>query len=210
LETVWFESLKSTQKKILKDLESGVVKAPIAYYTPYQSEGIGSRGNRWIGCRGNFFLSFAIDIKSLPKDMPLASSSIYFSFILKDVLAQMGSKVWIKWPNDFYLDKKVGGTVTNLKNSLLVVGIGLNLTSAPQGFQKLDVDVDARYLLNRYFTSLSRKTLWKEIFSKYKIEFQKSRDFFVKTKRGNISLKNAVLLEDGSIEINGERIYNLR
>ena len=28
------------------------------------------------------------------------------SLIQKDVLKQMGSKVWLKWPNDFYVNDK--------------------------------------------------------------------------------------------------------
>jgi hypothetical protein len=41
--------------------------------------------------------------KDLPADLPLASTSIYFSFIMKKRLESMGEALWLKWPNDFYI-----------------------------------------------------------------------------------------------------------
>ena len=60
--------------------------------------------------------------------LPIQSSSIYFSFILNEIISNQGSSIWLKWPNDFYVDdKKIGGTITNFSNNCYYCGIGLNL-----------------------------------------------------------------------------------
>lgn len=55
---------------------------------------------------GNLFFSFVLKRNDLPSDLQIQSASIYFSYILKEVLALEGSKIWLKWPNDFYIDNK--------------------------------------------------------------------------------------------------------
>lgn len=176
-----------------------------------QTDGVGSRGNRWHSVEGNLFLSFAFLQKDLPQDLKLESASIYFSYILKETLEEFGSYVWLKWPNDFYInDKKIGGMITNLVDGALICGVGLNMTYAPEGFAKLDIDLDRDELLKKYFYNIEKKSLWKQVFSKYKIEFCKNQNFYTHDKNLIISLKDASLQSDGSIVANGERIYSLR
>jgi BirA family transcriptional regulator, biotin operon repressor / biotin---[acetyl-CoA-carboxylase] ligase len=91
------------------------LQAPVCVGAFSQTDGKGSRGNDWIGHTGNLFISLPISRFAFPKDLKLESSSIYMAFLMKELLASMGSKIWLKWPNDFYLyDKKIGGAVTNL------------------------------------------------------------------------------------------------
>jgi BirA family biotin operon repressor/biotin-[acetyl-CoA-carboxylase] ligase len=176
-----------------------------------QTDGVGSRGNSWSGVRNNLFLSFAIPLKDLPKDLRLESASIYFSYILKETLAELNSSVWLKWPNDFYIsDKKIGGMITNLVEDSLVCGVGLNIADAPENFAKLDIEVNRDELINIYFINIEKKSLWKQVFSKYKIEFYKNQNFYTHDKNLIISLEDASLQGDGSIVINGERIYSRR
>jgi len=211
LEIYYFEEIDSTQKRLVEGIKRGEVTPPVAYLTYRQTGGIGSRGNSWIGREGNLFFSFALGREALPPDLPFQSASIYFSFLLKEKLAERGSSIWLKWPNDFYIgEKKVGGCITQLVGETLVCGIGLNIREAPQGFGKVDVEVDPENLLESYFEELWKRRRWKEIFSKYKIEFEKSREFRVHSGGREISLKEASLAEDGGIVINGERIYSLR
>jgi BirA family biotin operon repressor/biotin-[acetyl-CoA-carboxylase] ligase len=51
---------------------------------------------------------------------------------------------------------------------------------------------------------------WKNIFSKYKIEFSFSQRFFAHIDGREVSLKNAILLDDGSINIDDKKVYSLR
>ena len=99
----WFDELPSTHQHLIDGLKLGTFEAPLGIGVDRQTNGVGSRGNSWIGGEGNLFFSFCVEEKHLPKDLPLASISIYFSALVKEILANQGSMVWLKWPNDFYL-----------------------------------------------------------------------------------------------------------
>ena len=205
------EEVDSTHKYI-KDyiIENGYIE-PLCIFTDFQTQGIGSRGNSWVGIKGNIFFSFVVDTNFLPEDLPLQSSSIYFSYILKAVLKDMGSTVWLKWPNDFYIEnKKIGGTITTASKNLLYCGIGINLKTVSEEFGKLDIDVDANDMLRNYFSKLEKKILWKQIFSEFKVEFQHSKKFQTTIDNQKVSLRNVTLNEDGSIQVNDKKVFSLR
>ena len=211
LTTHWLDSIDSTQRYLLEALKNKQLEAPICIATNIQHDGSGSRGNLWKGVDGNLFFSFAIRRDTLPTDLKLESSSIYFTYILKEILEEAGSKVWLKWPNDFYLEnKKIGGALTNIHKDILICGIGLNTKYAPQGFERLDIKMSQKHLLETYFKKLSFSISWKQIFSKYQIEFDRSKMGETTIGHKKISLNDAVLFEDGSIECNGQRMYSLR
>jgi len=201
LKIIYFNEIYSTQKYLLEKN----IKENICVWSEYQTKGIGSRGNSWIGEKGNLFFSFSINKEDLAKDLELQSISIYFMFLLKKVLNQYGSKVKFKWPNDLYLDKKVGGCITNIKNDIIIVGIGLN-TKKSENFNVLDIDIENFTILKSYLELVEKKIEWKDIFNELKKEFD-NNDFF--TGKNNY-LKDAILNFDGSININNERIYSLR
>ncbi len=211
LQILYLESVGSTQTYLKTLLREEKVQLPFAVVADVQTNGLGSRGNSWTGLEGNLFLSFAISLEELPKDLALESSSIYFAYLLKETLQEMGSEVWLKWPNDFYINNiKTGGMITNISRETLICGVGLNLESAPEQFAKLDIKISKEELLKRYFKKLEKKVLWKQVFSKYKLEFYRSQKFFTHNKSLRISLDEATLNNDGSITSNGERIFSLR
>ncbi|MDD2895809.1 MAG: biotin--[acetyl-CoA-carboxylase] ligase [Aliarcobacter sp.] len=211
MKIIKLKEIDSTHRYI-KDyiIENGYFE-PLCVLCDYQTHGIGSRGNSWLGKEGNLFFSFVVDSSFLPEDLPLQSSSIYFSYILKDVLKDMGSKVWLKWPNDFYLeDKKIGGTITTVSKDLLYCGIGINLKEVSDDFGKLDINVDINYMLKNYFSKLEKKIFWKQIFSEFKIEFQHSKKFQTTIDGQKVSLENVALNDDGSIQVNNKKVFSLR
>jgi BirA family biotin operon repressor/biotin-[acetyl-CoA-carboxylase] ligase len=211
LKILYLESVDSTQLYLKREIKSHRLKAPIAVVASEQTAGIGSRNNSWNSKKGNLFLSFAIKVEELPSDLKLESASIYFAYILKETLAVFDSKVFLKWPNDFYLnDQKVGGMITNIVDDTLVCGIGLNFISVDSTFEKLDVSIDIEELLENYFFNLEKKILWKQVFSKYKLEFKRNNRFFTHNNGKKIFLDSADLEDDGSLNINGERIYSRR
>jgi len=117
----------------------------------------------------------------------------------------------MKWPNDLYLeDKKIGGMITNIVGENFLCGVGLNLTETPKGFTKLDIKLDKKLLLENYFINIEKKVLWKQVFSKYKLEFYRNQKFFTHSNGVKVSLGDATVNDDGSLNINGERIYSLR
>jgi len=211
LKILYLESVDSTQLYIKELLKKKLISTPFAVVSENQTDGKGSRDNSWTGLKGNLFCSFSIAIKELPIDLKLESASIYFSHILKATLEYYGSKVWLKWPNDFYINNlKIGGLITNIVGENLIVGIGLNLLQAPNGFSYLDILITKEKLLKEYFLNIEKKRLWKQVFSKYKLEFYKNKDFFTHKNNLKISLENVELQNDGSIISNGERIYSRR
>lgn len=207
----WFESLDSTQTFLINELKGGRLKAPVCVGALSQTMGKGSRGNSWIGEAGNLFISLAISRSHFPEDLKLESTSIYVAFLMKELLASYGSKVWLKWPNDFYLEeKKIGGVITNLVGETVVCGIGINLKAAPENFSKIDIEIGSVELTKYYCTLFKNLPLWKQIFSKYQIEFENSRVYFTHNNNEKVALERAVLLEDGSLMCDGQRIFSLR
>jgi len=211
VEIIWLEEVDSTQRYLLDGLKNQTLKAPVCVGATLQTMGRGSRGNQWIGEEGNFFISFAIKRNTLPDDLRLESSSIYFAYLLKELLVEMGSTVWLKWPNDFYCgEQKVGGLITNLAGDCLVCGVGLNLKRAPKNFAVIDIKIQAKALSDGYSQKLKTFPQWKQIFSKFSLEFERSKAFATHTNNVMIELKDAILCEDGSLECNGQRMYSLR
>ena len=219
MEILSFESLPSTQTYLLEKLKKQELKAPVSVLAFEQHSGLGSRDNSWVGGKGNFFASLALPLSSLPDDLPLASASIYFSFIMKKILERFDKNIWLKWPNDFYIDDdKIGGTITKKINSDLVCGIGINLKNSENGYRALQSDISPDKLLEKYLFELQKFPKWKQVFSEYEVEFELSRKFSFHIENyqedhqvgSRRSLSGACLCEDGSLEIEGKRVYSLR
>lgn len=211
MEIIYFDTIKSTHLWLLEQIDKKAIKPPFGVYANEQTDGVGSRNNEWIGYRGNLFFSFCVNEQDLPEDLPLSSISIYFAWIFLEILRNLGSKIWLKWPNDFYLDSlKIGGLVSMKKKNMLVVSTGINLVKAPQNKGILDIQIEPKVLIDTFVIFLEKKFLWKQIFSKYKVEFQKSKFYQTHIDNLSVSLENALLCEDGSIKINGKKVYSLR
>lgn len=140
----------STQQYIIKYTKKYGYTTPLIVVANHQTKGVGSNDNSWIGIEGNLFFSFVINQDMLPEDLPIQSSSIYFSCLLQDIFSSFGSKCYIKWPNDFYIkDKKIGGTITKISSSLLYCGIGINIHKPNDNFGKLDIKLDKEHIISQ-------------------------------------------------------------
>jgi len=211
LEIIYFDELESTQTYLVENILNKNLLAPIAIIAKRQTDGIGSRDNLWEGGEGNLFFSFAMSLKDLPQDLPISSASIYFSFIMKEILKEFKSDIWLKWPNDFYYQQdKIGGTITKKIDNILVCGMGINLKQNSNNYRALDIDIEPISLLKRYLDKLKELPSWKQVFSKYAIEFERSKKFSTHIQGEYTSLVNAILSEDGSLIINNKRVYSLR
>lgn len=211
MEIHYFDTLPSTQTYLIEALHTKRLTAPVAVVAAEQTEGIGSRENRWEGGKGNLFFSFALRLEDLTPDLPLSSASIYFSFIMKEILANYSEDVWLKWPNDLYsFQHKIGGTITKKIDRVLLCGMGINLQKNANKFEALNLNIERDFLLNRYFEALKKRPSWKEVFSKFAIEFSASRETFANILGIYKSLNDAILQEDGSLIIDNERVYSLR
>lgn len=211
MQILCLDSVESTQTYLKELIKQKKLSPPVAVVAKMQTDGIGSRDNSWQGMDGNIFLSFALSLEELPKDLKLESSSIYFAYILKETLAEFNSSVWLKWPNDFYVNnKKIGGMITNIVNDTIICGVGINIANSPEGKDKLDVEININQFVERYLMKVKKKSLWKQVFSNYRLEFHKNKDFFTHDENLRISLEDATLQNDGSIVVNDKRMYSLR
>lgn len=226
-----YEELESTQVFLIDSLKSGKLLAPICVTCKKQSKGIGSRGNAWEEVPNALYFSFAIKRNHLPDDLKIESASIYFGFLCKQELAQLGSKAWLKWPNDIYVrDKKIGGVLSsvirdNAGEEIIVCGIGINLHTKPhkndnlsktkiERFSTLEEGVSKKIVpcefIKKFCKNVQKKFLWKQIFSLYKLEFQNNLAFNFHHNDKQMSFDGVKLCEDGALELDSQKIYSFR
>ena len=116
-------SVPSTQD-VARDLPIGSIVV-----ADHQSSGRGTHGRRW---------------EAPPRTALLASFVLAPSAVLSLVAGvaaaeACGPQVRLKWPNDLLLDGgKLGGILVEATPVKAVVGIGINLTWAPDGAARLD------------------------------------------------------------------------
>ncbi|GAA7072392.1 biotin--[acetyl-CoA-carboxylase] ligase [Helicobacter pylori] len=202
-----FESLPSTQIYLLEKLKSNELKAPVLVLAKNQSAGIGSRGNIWEGVESALTFSLALNASDLPKDLPMQANALYLGFLFKEVLKELGSQTWLKWPNDLYLGgQKIGGVLVNVYKDMRVCGIGVNRVSTK--WACLDIGVSDDWIVEGFLKKIEENLFWGEVLSKYALEFHRSNSFsFHNDCNEAVSLKDAELLEDGRVCIKG-KIYD--
>lgn len=211
-----FDTLPSTQTYAIEQIKSNALTPPFCILAKHQSDAIGSRGNKWDQVAKALTFSFAMNIETLPQDLPVESSSIFFGFIFQQSLANLGSQVWLKWPNDLYIgENKVGGILTQKVQNILVCGIGINLYSnkhCPYGILEEEVSqkIQPQAFLEEYIKNIKKNTSWKQIFSIYKLEFYRNNTFTFHFQGQRVCLRETSLNDDGSLNFNGQRIYSLR
>ena len=211
MDILYFDELDSTQTYLIEQIKSNKVSAPIAVMAKNQRAGIGSRDNSWEGGDGNLFFSFAVNLDDLPKDLPLNSVSIYFSYIMKELLERYATDIWLKWPNDlYYFKSKIGGTITKKMETVLLCGMGINLKKSSNSFEALNLNIEAVFLLKLYLAEVEKYPSWKQIFSKFALEFEITKRVSAHIQGEYKSLENAILSQDGSLIINNKRVYSLR
>ncbi|WP_157967047.1 biotin--[acetyl-CoA-carboxylase] ligase [Elioraea thermophila] len=111
-----------------------------------QTAGRGRHGRRWLGGRGNLFLSVVLD----PRTVRLVTAwSFVAAVATADALApllQDPRLLRLKWPNDLLLDgAKLGGILIESADdgAWAVAGIGVNLHSAPKPMDRPAIALSA-------------------------------------------------------------------
>lgn len=208
VETEVYSQLDSTQLRLLQNPKNNT-----CFFAFRQSAGIGSRGNSWIGLERGLYFSFCLAKDDLPLDLPLHSCSIYFGFHFKEVLNLLLKPrldIWLKWPNDLYLEgEKIGGVMVSVKEEYVVCGVGLNLIN--EGcYRGLGQNIDRFLLLYKYFLVILKRVSWMQTFEKYRVEFNRNLSFKFHHEGVLLSLENASLCQDGSLCLGNKKIYGFR
>ena len=126
------ESLPSTTGRA-RDLLGGADRAAVVL-AEQQTAGLGRRGRSWASpWRGGIALSLA-----LRTQVPVARRALVpllAGLAAHDAAAAVaGARVGLKWPNDVLLDDaKLAGVLVDAAAHDLVVGVGMNVTAAPDG-----------------------------------------------------------------------------
>jgi len=95
-----------------------------------QTHGRGRLGRAWVSAPGNLFVTVRLPHGAgiLDTLLPLA-----LGLILVRTLETLGVPARIKWPNDILIGlSKVGGILIETKGPVIMAGIGLNISSAPE------------------------------------------------------------------------------
>lgn len=97
--------------------------------------GRGRLGNQWSAPPGNAYLSIIIE-NDFPASMR-GCISYACALAVRDMAIKLGcepSGLKLKWPNDvLFLGQKLSGILLEVENDRLVIGIGVNVHSPPEG-----------------------------------------------------------------------------
>lgn len=135
-----------------------------------QEQGRGQRGRAWISPEGGLYCS--IILRPTKPVVELPQLTLIVGEALKQAIEEVtGLSLTIKHPNDLLLNgKKLCGILTERKTDAVVVGIGINLSTAPmelpQGATSLSAAGNAcnpLLLVNAIYRHLRRTyTVWSE------------------------------------------------
>ncbi len=99
-----------------------------------QTAGHGRQGREWFDGAGNFMGSTVVH--SAPGDPPLATLALAAGLALHEAISpnlQPPQIAQLKWPNDVMVGQaKLAGILLERVGDVVVVGIGVNLSAAPQ------------------------------------------------------------------------------
>ena len=123
-----------------------------------QRKGRGRQGRGWSSPVGNLYLSLLLRPQR-PSD-ETATLSLVVGLALAEAI---GDRARLKWPNDVLVDgAKVAGILLEAHDGTIIVGIGVNVTTAPVGtpypagsLMAAGVEISAETLLERLLERLA-------------------------------------------------------
>ncbi len=96
-----------------------------------QTLGRGRMKRAWVSPPGNLYAAWVVP--PFVSIMPDRLLPLILGLCIRRSLLNFGVSVALKWPNDLvYNDLKIGGMLLEEKNSIILAGLGINLSSAPQ------------------------------------------------------------------------------
>ncbi|RME64046.1 MAG: biotin--[acetyl-CoA-carboxylase] ligase, partial [Nitrospirae bacterium] len=102
-----------------------------------QTKGRGRLQRAWFSPKGvNVYITANVPLPDGFPQVGLLSSTVALSvrMAILDILPELTERLYVKWPNDVYLDmKKLSGIlIEKLKNGLYAVGIGINVNMSEE------------------------------------------------------------------------------
>lgn len=192
-EIIILDSTDSTNNYAMRLIRKGEAKNGTAVFTLEQKEGKGRLGRTWISePSANIILSVISDMKGVSLKNQFIISMVA-ALAAADILeAKSNSKVFVKWPNDIFInDKKAGGilienTISGQNWQWAVTGFGININQktfgegynatslAKETNRQYNVQELATELKNSFLSGLER---WKAGFSEDIVQAYNNRLF---------------------------------
>lgn len=136
-----FDTIDSTNSYLLTRAKQKALSGSICL-AEQQTEGRGRRGRQWISPPGtNIYCSLLWHFYDLQQD--LSALSLAIAVMVASALKKYGLNhgVQLKWPNDiWYAGKKLAGILLEtLDQRNVVIGIGINVLSAPESENAISI-----------------------------------------------------------------------
>jgi BirA family biotin operon repressor/biotin-[acetyl-CoA-carboxylase] ligase len=164
-----FEELDSTNRYLLDEARAGAREGVVAV-ADHQTAGRGRLGRTWdTQPEAALLVSFLLR-PTLPGDrlhLVTAAVAVAAAAACEDVA---GVRPELKWPNDLLVgDRKLAGVLAEADLPSVVVGIGINVRSAPDGAACLGVEVSRDALLDRLLVHLGdRYGRWDDVAAEHR------------------------------------------
>ena len=127
-----FDELASTQDTAREQAKAGAASGTVIV-TKSQTAGRGRNGNVWEALTGNLLTSILLrpNIEMAQAGQYSFMSAVALNRALNEYLEEPHS-ILNKWPNDVLVDgKKIAGILLEVEDDALIIGIGVNIASAP-------------------------------------------------------------------------------
>lgn len=183
---VWVYEKATSTNDMAWDLALGGEPEGGVVFAESQTRGRGRMGRSWFSPRRKG-LWFSVVLRPYLQPSYAAMITIASSIaVAKAIRRPTGLSVWIKWPNDIYIDgRKVGGILTEMSTELdtikfVILGIGINVNCEAEDFpgelrdragsikcSRVDLVKDILASLELYYNMLNDKR-WDTIIGEWK------------------------------------------
>lgn len=206
-----YSALPSTQELIRQRLAAGEDVDGLVVRAAEQPAGRGQRAKPWASGPGGSYQSFALKDR-WEGALSRPAITLLLAVHLAEALREAGARVSVKWPNDLYLGSgKVGGILSELLRSHLVVGVGVNVDNeVPAGAGAL-VGWELAYVNTLVLDAasaclsaavLAGDTTAAELPTRLApLDFLSGRTVVVRTARGDVSGRAAGVAADGALVV---------
>ncbi len=130
----FLESVDSTNRHLI-DLAASGAPEGLVVYADHQTAGRGRMGRRWDAPPGAALLVSVLlrPVDLAPERLHLVTAAV--ALAARDACVELaGFRPDLKWPNDLLVgDRKLAGILATAAPGWVVVGMGMNLSAAPEG-----------------------------------------------------------------------------
>jgi biotin-[acetyl-CoA-carboxylase] ligase BirA-like protein len=131
---LWLENCCSTMDEGKNYAQNGGI---FLISSKTQTDGRGANDRIWHSSPGNIFMTIGIQSGILRDNrkilLPLETGILLYDVILSHLHRDASSMIKIKWPNDILIEnKKVCGVLIEYHEGYSLIGIGINVTNAPE------------------------------------------------------------------------------